>query len=250
MSKLPAYTGDEPFVFVCYAHDDSSAVYSEIEWLSDQGIRVWYDEGISVGSVWRAEIAEALQRASSVLFYVSGKSLESAHCNREINFALDEQKRIIPVYLEEVELTPDLKIGLARLQALHRGTGTAYQQRLLAALDQPAAKPAAPGQAARVAPRRLNRPAVLTTGLLLLALVAGVLWLGDVAEETVSASPDRMAFPLPELPSIAVLPFRAIGPERQPEHLADGMTDDMITDLSQLSRAVCRRAQLGFCVQG
>jgi TolB-like protein len=248
VNKLPAYTGDEPFVFVCYAHDDARAVYSEIEWLNDQGIRVWYDEGISAGSVWRAEIAEALQRASTVLFYVSGKSLESAHCNREINFALDEQKRIIPIYLEEVGLTPDLKIGLARLQALHRHADAAYQQHLLAALDPSAEKAVAPAQPSRVVPRRLKRLALLTTGLLLMALAAGALWLRDDADETVSASPDRMAFPLPEVPSIAVLPFRAIGQEAQPEHLADGMTDDMITDLSKLSRlfVVARNSVFAF----
>ena len=44
-----AYVGDEAFVFVCYAHEDIDVVYPEMAWLRDQGINLWYDEGISAG---------------------------------------------------------------------------------------------------------------------------------------------------------------------------------------------------------
>ena len=44
-----AYGGDEPYVFVSYAHEDAQAVYSELGWLREQGVNVWYDEGISPG---------------------------------------------------------------------------------------------------------------------------------------------------------------------------------------------------------
>ena len=30
-----AYTGDEPYIFVCYAHEDSAIVYPEIQWLHE-----------------------------------------------------------------------------------------------------------------------------------------------------------------------------------------------------------------------
>jgi pimeloyl-ACP methyl ester carboxylesterase len=135
---LPAYTGKEPFTFVCYAHDDAKIVYPEIQWLDDQGVHLWYDEGISAGKNWRAAIGDSLLGASHVLFYISQQSLESDHCNREINLALDEGKHVVPVYLEEIELTSDLKIGLNRLQALTRTEEGNYQQNLLNALQRPA----------------------------------------------------------------------------------------------------------------
>ncbi len=113
-----AYRGSDPYVFVCYAHDDAEVVYPEIQWLADQDVNVWYDEGIFAGSNWRSVIGEALLNANRVLFYISRHSLESDHCNREINLALDENKAVVPVYLEKVSLTPDLKVGLARVQAL------------------------------------------------------------------------------------------------------------------------------------
>ena len=46
---LPTYKGDDSYVFVCYAHADQGVVKAEIRWLQDQGINVWYDEGISAG---------------------------------------------------------------------------------------------------------------------------------------------------------------------------------------------------------
>jgi hypothetical protein len=47
---FPAYQGSEPYIFVCYAHDDMDVVYAELEWLRADGVNVWYDEGISPGA--------------------------------------------------------------------------------------------------------------------------------------------------------------------------------------------------------
>ena len=48
-----AYQGDESYIFVSYAHEDSDAVFPEIQWLRDQGFNLWYDEGIAAGHEWR-----------------------------------------------------------------------------------------------------------------------------------------------------------------------------------------------------
>jgi TolB-like protein len=49
------------------------------------------------------------------------------------------------------------------------------------------------------------------------------------------ASVEKMAFPLPDKPSIAVLPFTNMSGEPKQEYFADGMSDDLITDLSKIS---------------
>ncbi len=46
---------------------------------------------------------------------------------------------------------------------------------------------------------------------------------------------ERMAFPLPDKPSIAVLPFTNMSGDPEQEYFVDGMTEDLITDLSKLS---------------
>jgi TolB-like protein len=58
--------------------------------------------------------------------------------------------------------------------------------------------------------------------------------LGEIAEfET--ASVERMAYPLPDKPSIAVLPFDNMSNDTEQEYFVDGMTEDLITDLSKIS---------------
>jgi adenylate cyclase len=49
------------------------------------------------------------------------------------------------------------------------------------------------------------------------------------------ASAERTAFPLPDKPSIAVLPFANMSGDSEQEYFSDGMTDDLITDLSKIS---------------
>ncbi len=49
------------------------------------------------------------------------------------------------------------------------------------------------------------------------------------------ASVDRMKYPLPDKPSIAVLPFVNLSEDPKQEYFVEGMMDDLITDLSKIS---------------
>ena len=76
-----------------------------------------------------------------------------------------------------------------------------------------------------------------------LVLVAGVaLWqfflrpTAYPAPPVEKADPKQMALPLPELPSIAVLPFVNLSEDPKQQLLCDGITDNIINALSKVPR--------------
>lgn len=117
---FPAYDGDEPYVFVCYAHADSRIVYPEIRWLRDQGINLWYDEGISPGAEFPERLGSAILGASLVLYYVSPGSVDSRHCRDEVYFALDRQTPVLASHLSATQMPAGLALSTGTIQALMR----------------------------------------------------------------------------------------------------------------------------------
>jgi adenylate cyclase len=80
-----------------------------------------------------------------------------------------------------------------------------------------------------------------TTIIALLILIAGLAAIGIWnfylrAPKIEPASKERMAFPLPDKPSIAVLPFANMSGDPKEDYFSDGITDQIITSLSMVPR--------------
>jgi TolB-like protein/DNA-binding winged helix-turn-helix (wHTH) protein/Flp pilus assembly protein TadD/rhodanese-related sulfurtransferase len=96
--------------------------------------------------------------------------------------------------------------------------------------DEAAPDDPAPGQR----PRYRWTVSLALGVIAVLAIGIALLWLPRIVEYE-PVSPGEMAFPLPEIPSIAVLPFTSLSTDSDLEYFTDGMTDDLITDLSKVS---------------
>ena len=118
MSFFTPYEGEKPYIFVSYAHADSKDVMEVITDMHDRGYRVWYDEGIEVGSEWPECIAEHLRGANLMLAFISKAYMRSDNCRREMHYALMKRIKVINIFLEETEMTPGMEMQIGNIFAL------------------------------------------------------------------------------------------------------------------------------------
>ena len=218
-----------PYVFISYAHKDRDVVYKEIEWLEKQGVKVWFDQGITPGSNWLTAIGDSLLGASTVLFFVSARSLASEYCNREISLAIDEGINIIPVYLDETQLTSDLKVGLSRVQAL-RLKDQGFRTQLLQTLTFAKNDKELVSLVEPIKPKRLG--GVIAAVVLLALVMTGVVaLLLNTSDSITNAGINEAGQPYE---SIAVLPFINLSERESVGFFAKGLSDSVLDELASI----------------
>ncbi len=160
-------------IFISYARADAAFAARLKQRIEAAGLPCWMDtSAIAAGETWTEQIEAGIQAARCVLVVVSKASTASSWVRREILYAQQLGRRIVPVMAEPVQL-PALLIDLNSIDLAddwEAGIG-----RLIAGLQNlpaGAAAPARPPAVPRTAPRGLRVLLIAAAAVVFAHLIA------------------------------------------------------------------------------
>ena len=132
-SKYNIYSGNEPYIFISYSHEDTHRVMPIINGLQEHGFRIWYDAGIEPSYIWSSSIAERINSCTCFMFFITQNYMDSTYCQNEIYYALKVKHEkhtiaILPIKLEDVKLESGLDLQLSAIHHLTFTSKTNPQQ--------------------------------------------------------------------------------------------------------------------------
>ncbi len=91
-------------VFISYAHEEKEFVRKFNDSLVKAGMDVWVDwQDIPPAADWRAEVKRAIEAADAFLFLLSPGSITSKVCGEELEWAMGNNKKLIPAVISPLE---------------------------------------------------------------------------------------------------------------------------------------------------
>jgi len=93
-------------IFISYARKDLDFASRIVGELAEKGLDTWIDwKSIPKGEYWEQEIYRGIEEADAFLFLLSPDSVRSQMCNKEIEHAVANSKRVLPIVIHETEVT-------------------------------------------------------------------------------------------------------------------------------------------------
>lgn len=91
-------------VFLSHAEEDDAVMEQVRRSLLREGFTVWtYKTDIQTGASFQEVIDRGIEEASNIVYLLSPAALQSEYCQREIDYALTLNKRIIPLLVQTVD---------------------------------------------------------------------------------------------------------------------------------------------------
>jgi len=197
-------------VFLSYARDDVEAARELADGIGQAGHDVWWDRHLHGGSRFSDEIDRALKDADAVVVLWSRTSVQSAWVQDEAAEGRDSG-RLVPVTLSSAK--PPL--GFRQFHTIDLGTWT--------------------GQ---------GRPEALGDVLNAIDRAGGPDGRGEQISRAEPAKPTQ------KKASVCVLPFVNMSGEPEQEYFSDGISEDIITDLSNVSALSVVARNTSFTFKG
>ena len=249
-------------VFLSYAREDADAAKRIAEALRASGLEVWFDQNeLRGGEAWDAKIRKQIDACALFIPLISVHTQErnKGYFRLEWKLAVDETHLlaagvpfIAPVVVDDTKesgaLVPPefMKVQWTRLPgALPTPEFVTQVKRLLAA-GSGAAPGASPAQApaAGATPKKAFSLALIAAAVASVAVVGALIWFAVGRDQSVPAtakSPVAAATPAPAATvkaprvadkSIAVLPFTNMSEDKDNAFFADGVHEDVLTNLA------------------
>ncbi len=249
--------GRAPEAFISYASQDAGIAESFVAALEEQGIRCWIaPRDVTAGAFYADAIVHAIDGSRATVLILSRHAAASPHVVREIERAASKRHPIISVRLDSDPLPPGLEYFLNTSQWLDAYPGAHLRvvpQLVSAILNArgtggrvtPPDILSGPGAAARRAqpPRRIVVVVAGVIGALALALLVYRGWVPRDRTSPGAPTPavSQAGEKPPEAPtasedSVAVLPFVDMSEKKDQEYFADGLSEELIDHLAQLSK--------------
>jgi adenylate cyclase len=200
-----------PDIFISYAHPDRETARLFADSFAAQGFEVWWDNSLQAGEIFDERIEAALRAAKAVVVLWSPHSVASRWVRAEATLA-DRNKTLVPATIAACERPIVFELTHTAALAHWRGDG---------------------------------------------ADAAWQAFLGNIRKMMGSEAPAAIAAPAPaaELPkldqlSIVVLPFANMSNDPEQDYFADGISEDIITDLSKVSALSVIARNTAFTFKG
>lgn len=119
---LTNYEEGKPYLFISYSHKDQQLVYHIMELLQQRGVRLWCDVcSIPTGTDYFEYIAERIDNATVFMPMLSLNAIASEFVRKEMIEADHQSGKLtkFPVFLEELMLSPGLRMMLGGCQRIH-----------------------------------------------------------------------------------------------------------------------------------
>ncbi len=195
-------------IFISYRRSDQGKARLLHSLLKERGVEAWYDALLAAGEDWRTATARALDAAPVFVLMFSQNASTSDDIAKELAAATLKKKIVVPVRLEEIDLEGAFLYELAA-----RNWFDAFED-----------------TEARLAQFADKLTALVRAGAS--ADAARAVGLGAAAADALAPAaggPGRRQV------SICVLPFANMSGEVEQGYFSDGISEDIITDLSKVS---------------
>lgn len=133
--QLPEKENMNHEVFISYSRKDKDIADYVSEVLKENCIRYWIDkEGIYSSSNYKEVIVDAIEVSKAVVFISSGNSNSSINVIREIGYAVNMKKPILPLILDDAQYAKSIRLDISDIDQIDFKNPVASSKKLITSL--------------------------------------------------------------------------------------------------------------------